>query len=208
MKSRLNCTTFSAMALAASALMVMTLSGCLGSGTKPPAYYLLTAQAGATTPTDSDKIISIGVGPVRVAPFLMRPEIITHAGGGNLTLNDSNRWSEPLEQGIQRTLLQNLSALTHADTRNFPWTMTTAPQYALRIDVSDLDRLADGNAVMTVNWILEDVTAGKLLESRRDTFATHIGDTADYAALARAYSELLAQLATTVATTLTQQTAH
>lgn len=181
-----------------------TLAGCIpGHKTKAQSFYLLTPRTQAANASINT---SIGIGPVRVAPFLQRPHIVTHGGGGDMNVADTQRWSEPLEQGIQRVLLQNLTALTGADTRNFPWTQATIPHYAVRVDVFDLDRGADGNALLEVNWILEDITHNKMLVSRREhltaAIATSDDATASTAALTNAYSELFAQLAQRVAQTL------
>jgi uncharacterized lipoprotein YmbA len=191
-----------------AAALATTLVGCLGSSSKPPSYYLLTARATPIADKINTSIKTVGVGPVRVAPFLMRQQIVTHAGSGDLIVADSQRWSEPLEQGIQRVLLQNLATLTHADTRNFPWTQSTIPNYAIRIDVVDLDRTADGNAVLEVNWILEDLAQSKLLISRHETFTAAVTAGADnYAALSRAYSELFLQLAQKLSQGVSEQAA-
>lgn len=183
---------------------VTTVAGCVpGHKAKAQSFYLLTARAQAATTSVNT---SIGIGPVRVAPFLQRPHIVTHGGGGDMNVADTQRWSEPLEQGIQRVLLQNLTALTGADTRNFPWMQATIPHYAVRVDVFDLDRGADGNALLEVSWILEDITHNKMLVSRREhltaAIATSDDAAASTAALTNAYSELFAQLAQRVAQTL------
>lgn len=187
--------------LALTIALTLLLTACISPGrSKQPELYLLTAQA---TPAAETKSIdaAIGVGPVRVAPFLMRPQIVSHDGGGRLLLRDDQRWSEPLEQGIQRVLLQNLATLTQADMRNFPWTLSTAPRYAIRIDVIDLDRRGN-DVTLDAQWILEEVSTGKLLASHRDRFTAPVSGESDYAALVHSYSELLAQLADRAATTL------
>lgn len=180
-----------------------TMTGCLGGRGKDQSFYLLTARAPATTATPINS--SVGVGPVRVAPFLQRPHIVTHGGSGDLSIAENRRWGEPLEQGVQRVLLQNLTTLTGADTRNFPWTQATIPHYAVRIDVIDLDRAADGNALLEVNWILEDITHNKMLTSRREHLTVAIAAGDNPAALANAYSELFTQLAQQVAQTLLEK---
>ncbi len=191
-----------------------TVTGCVpGHKSKTQSFYLLTTRVQATS-ISATANTSIGIGPVRVAPFLQRPQIVTHGGSGGLNVAETQRWSEPLEQGIQRVLLQNLTALTGADTRNFPWTQATIPHYALRVDVIDLDRGANGNALLEVSWILEDITHNKMLVSRRErltaAIATSDDTTAATTALTNAYSELFAQLAQQVAQTLLlqQEKAH
>jgi uncharacterized lipoprotein YmbA len=192
-------------AIALVCVLTAMLSGCMGNDYKAPSFHLLTARAPAGTAIVN---LTVGVGPVRVAPFLKQPQLVTHAGSGALAVAESQRWSEPLEQGIQRVLLQNLTALTGADTRNFPWTQTTIPQYALRVDVIDLDRAADGNALLEVNWMLEDIALNKLVVSRRERLTAPIAAGANPdAALTAAYSELLAQLAQHMADALAQQPA-
>lgn len=184
------------------AILLATLAGCLGGPSKSPQLYLLTARA---HPMDMNLPTRIGVGPVRVAPFLKRAQIITHGGGGDITIADHHRWSEPLEAGIQRVLSQNLDALTGAEIRHFPWTQNTQPAYALRIDVIDMDR-ADGDAVLEVSWVLEDIVQAKVLESHRERLTTPInGGESTYAALTTAYSELLAQLAQQMAQGIEKQ---
>jgi uncharacterized lipoprotein YmbA len=175
------------------------LSGCIGSRSATPDYHLLTARAPVNT-APSQSGVSIGVGPVHIAQFLDRPQIVTHSGGGTLQLNDSQRWAEPLEQGIQRALLQNFAALIGAETRNFPWRQNLTPDYAVRIDVTDLDRLGNGSALLEVSWVLEDLKNARVLKTQQEQLRATLGSGGN--ALAEAYSDLLAQLAQRIAAQL------
>lgn len=176
------------------------LSGCLGLGGSSPAptYYLLTARAQPQAAAPAD--YAIGVGPVRVAPFLGRADIVVHGGGAAMHFSDSERWGEPLEQGIQRVLLQNLRILTGAQTRNHPWRQSGIPRFAVRLDVADLDRL-DGKAVLEVSWLLEDLQQNKVLATRQQRLETALSGPGT-AALTEAYGELFAQLAQRIAADL------
>jgi uncharacterized lipoprotein YmbA len=181
----------------AAALLTLLLSGCIGGRSPAADFYLLTARA-APAQAAPATAVSIGVGPVRVAPFLARPPIATHGGGGKLQFADMQRWGEPLDQGIQRVTLQNLALLTGAQPRNFPWRQSAAPDYAVRLDIFDLDREADGSAVLEAVWQLEDMHARKLLHAQRERFTITVAGSG-YDALTDAYSELLAQLAQRIA---------
>jgi len=187
-------------------LTVLVLSGCFGgSRSVIPDHYLLTSQlpGGAAAAQPPAATFSIGVGPVRVAPFLARQQIVTHEGGNSLNILPQ-RWGEPLEQGIQRVLLQNLATLTGAQTRGFPWRLNTAPDYALRIDVVDLDRLNGNTALLDVSWVLEDLKNRRVITTQqvRLTAPVNGGSTS---ALVDAYSNLWQQLAQRVTAVLTLQ---
>jgi uncharacterized lipoprotein YmbA len=183
----------------AAVVAVALLAGCLGGGrSAPPAYYLLTAR----TPQGSEAAsFAIGVGPVTVAPFLARNDIVVHGGGSAMRVSEGERWGEPLENGVQRVLLQNLHALTGAQTRNFPWRQSALPRFAVRVDVIDLDRLDDGSALLEVNWLLEDLQQSKVLQTRQQRLTVAAGGSGT-GALTAAYSELLAQLAQQIAASL------
>lgn len=180
----------------AAALMVLALSACQGPRSLPTSYYMLHPEPVGAEATQRD--ISIGVGPVRIASFLDRLQIVSHHQPGELDLSDRRRWAEPLNKGIQRVLTQNLVALTGADIRSFPWTRTTVPAYAVRIEVLDLNRSRNGDAILEAGWLLEDLAGKALTHSQRDIFREPV-DGDDTGALVRAYSKLLGQLALRIA---------
>lgn len=189
--------------MAASVLLIL-LSACIGSRSTTPNYFLLTAQAQSPTDTQQ-KTFSIGVGPVRVAQFLNRPQIVTHDGSGNLHIVDGERWGEPLDQSIQRVLVQNIATLTGAQTRNFPWRQNLTPDYAVRIDVIDLDKIG-GNAILEVSWSLEDLKDTRLIKTEQKKLSASMINTNSGAALTAAYSELLLQLANQIAAAVAAST--
>jgi uncharacterized lipoprotein YmbA len=187
--------------LAVPLLAVLATGGCLAprsSGT--PDYYLLTALSSPAEPILANT--TLGVGPVRVAPFLDRPQLVTHDRAGVITLREQQRWAEPLDKGIQRVMVQNLTLLTGANTRNFPWTRTTIPERALRLDVLDFNHDGAGKALLEVSWVLEDLKHNKLLAIGRERLEHPVNGT-DHGALVEAYSALLESLAATIAARLT-----
>jgi len=183
------------------AVVFITLGGCFGgSRSIAPNYYLLTARTVDVPPA---KNFSLGVGPIRIAPFLARHQIVTHGGGSSLDIS-LQRWGEPLEQGIQRVLQQNLTALTGAQSRGFPWRQNTTPDYALRIDVTDLDQLIGNTALLDVSWVLEDLKNHRVITTQQTRLTTTLNGS-DAPALVEAYSNLWEQLAQRVAQALPVQ---
>ncbi len=168
----------------------LSLTACIGGRSEPAQYRLLTARAerDVKAPLAS---ATIGIGPVHVAQFLQRPQVVTHNGGATLSIETNQRWGEPLEQGIQRVLLQNIGALTGAETRNFPWRQSATPLYAVRIDVIDLDTLGNGDSILDVNWIVEDLKNARAIKTQQQRLTSREG-----------YDELFAQLAQQIATAL------
>ncbi|HEY3699813.1 MAG TPA: PqiC family protein [Spongiibacteraceae bacterium] len=174
-------------------VLFFLLPGCVGGRSAAAEYQLLTARASANdSPTMAGQ--SIGVGPVHVAQFLNRPQVVTHGGGTLLRVSETHHWGEPLEQGIQRVMLQNIAALTGAETRNFPWRQNATPDYALRIDVIDLDKLPNGDSILEVNWLLEDLKNPRVLKTQQEQIKTTTNN----------YDDLFAQLAQHVVDVLHQ----
>jgi uncharacterized lipoprotein YmbA len=186
-------------------LLTALLAGCgVGARSPEPVYHVLAPRAQNLTQALTG---TIGVGPVRVAPFLLNQRIVVHGGGSQLQQRDGERWAEPLDNGIQRVVLQNLSTLTGAKMRNFPWRQRGTPHYAVRLDVLDLDRLPDGRAALEVIWMVEDMRKGRLARSLRERFTVPAGG-GDTAALVEAYNQLLLQLAERVARALAAEQAR
>jgi uncharacterized protein len=192
---------FTSLRLSALLLVTGVLAGCMTPGSPMSDYYLLTAQS-APAPQQLEHV-SLGVGPVRVAPFLERVQLVSHDGRADLDVDDRHRWAEPLDKGVQRVLVQNLAVLTGAQTRNFPWSRSAIPQRALRIDVLDLNSWHD-RAVLEVLWVLED-TSGKQPPLRGRQRLEHSLDSSDPAARVLAYSMLLDRLAQIIADQLLAQ---
>jgi uncharacterized protein len=177
------------------------LAGCITPGSPVPDYYLLTAQS---MPAQQQLgHVSLGVGPVRVAPFLERVQLVSHDGRADLEVDDRHRWAEPLDKGVQRVMVQNLAALTGAHTRNFPWSRSAIPQRALRIDVLDLNSRND-RAVLEVLWVVED-TSGTQIPLRGRERLEQTLDGTNPAARVLAYSQLLDGLARIIARQLVDQ---
>ncbi len=180
------------MRIVLAGLVLGLLGGCVGGPAPQPDYFLLTAQAAPVGNSHSG--LALGVGPVRIAPFLDRAPIVTHDAAGAVRWRDSRRWAEPLDQGIQRVLVQNLEVLTGAHVRNFPWNRAGMPQFALRVDVLDLNRTSAGEAVLEVNWALEDLAQRHIVDGGHDIFTVY-GIGASAGEMVEAYSALLARLA-------------
>lgn len=181
--------------------LCVAMGGCVSPRSPSPDYYLLIARSESGQQTLTGK--TLGIGPVRVAPFLDRPQMVIHSADGHITLAERHRWAEPLDRGIQRVMEQNLAALTGATTRNFPWTRATVPDLALRLDILELNRDNGGNAVLEASWVLEDLAGNRLLASGRERLIQPLDEVArSYPSLASAYSLLLDTLARTLALTL------
>ncbi len=157
----------------------------------PKRYYLLSAPASEQSEQSISKLI--GLGPIELAEYLNRPNMIRMRSDNTLNLSGSDYWAEPLENGIVRTLGLNLTK--HDASRMvqaFPWRSDSVPAYSLRIRISELIQ-KDNKASINATWELIETSSKKMLE--RKHFVRSIDSGSGAESMAEAYSALLAQLA-------------
>jgi uncharacterized lipoprotein YmbA len=171
-------------------LIGCTLIGCQHSPRKQ--YYLLSA----TTNTNQASAITktVGLGPIEVAEYLQRSQLIINRDANSLQMSDNAYWGEPLQKGITRVLSINL--MNHQPNRSietFPWRNDSTPPVSIRLQIHDL-QVIDGNAVINASWKLVDTASKKILTQHHYLQKKSCSENARE--IAEAYSALLAELAT------------
>jgi uncharacterized lipoprotein YmbA len=93
------------------AVVALATTGCFG--TSPPAkFYVLSSSAiGNSAVPSTGPEGTLGIMPTRVADYLDRPQIVTFLGDNSVSLDEYNRWAEPLGAGVTRVLSHELAAL-------------------------------------------------------------------------------------------------
>src|SRR6266436_6230607 len=90
-------------------------------------FYLLTPTADtaapttAPTPQTTSGNFTLGLGPIKLPPYLDRPEVVTRAAPNRLELSKEDRWGESIQNGFTRAIERDLAAQSGATVIVFPW---------------------------------------------------------------------------------------
>ena len=182
--------------IAATLWLSLLLPGC---GVTPSTQYYVLDGSDQAAPT-RQHALSIGIGPIRVADYLDRPQI-TLKQDNTLQLSEFQRWGEPLTAGITRVLMEDLA--TRLDSKSlvqFPWRADQIPDLRVKLMVMELNR-EQGQAVLKADWVISETANGKKLQEGLEVLRVAVEDES-YAALVGGYSELLEQLAGRIATAI------
>lgn len=181
------------------ALAAITLTaGCQTSPDKH--YYLLEAPA-ASAWNKGDKITQlIGIGPIQLAEYLQRPQVVAQQTAGELDVDVNRIWAEPLDKGIVRVLTLHLTG-SHAQRAavSFPWRRDNVPALSLRVQILSVSRQS-GQLSLSGNWELRAVPDQGSIAFRHFHYVQPAADGAQATALA--LSALLAALAADIAPAL------
>jgi hypothetical protein len=135
------------------AAALFAVAGC--STTPPPTFYQLE-QPASTQLSGLDRGIAIGVGPVNLAGYLDRPQIVTRAADHKLLLSESNMWAEPLKDSILRVIGVNLSNMLQT-TRIFRIPRRDRAirlKYRITLDIPRFDGTLGRDAQLVARWTL------------------------------------------------------
>ena len=182
-----------------AALLLLPLIAACGS-TPPNSHYRLTAQQ--TLPSSVDGP-ALGVGPIAIPQYLARDHLVRSDGGNALQIASSERWAEPLEDGVTRVLSLNLAGLL--DTQNihtFPWHPDRPPEWAVKMRLMALDA-GNTEAKLIAEWLLYRVEDDEPITRRLVEYEMALSTSdAPAAEIAAAYSELLFRLSQDVASAI------
>jgi uncharacterized lipoprotein YmbA len=168
-------------------------------------FYLLTptadtatATTGSTPAQSTSDPFTLGLGPIKLPPYLDRPEIVTRAAPNRLELSKEDRWGESLQNGFTRSMERNLSAQSGASIVVFPWYNTVHVDMQVQIDVYRFETDTQGIATLTAKWTILDSTGKNILYTveTRLTQPSKPGDNTEAAAaLSRDIGDLSGQIA-------------
>lgn len=173
----------------------MLLACC---STSSHSHYALKASGR----TPSTQGIGIGVGPVDLAEYINRPNLIVEETPQDFQAASHHRWAGDLGSQIADITASNLGRrLNTGNVHSYPWHSNQQIRYQVTLDIRRFHSGADGYAVIEAGWRVYSMPDHELISSQ--TFTDREALTKDgYPALIEAQSTLLARLADGIAKTL------
>lgn len=182
----------------------LLLSGCAGTPSQPTRFYRLDSQpmaAGALSlkPQAGQKLV--GIGPVTLATYLDRPQIIERRSPHGLRLHEFDHWAGSLQENIiQAVTDQARQRLQDMPVIAYPWPGAVKPDYEVLLSFSRFDREA-GRIWLKVRWSLIRNRDNRLLEMQRLVIEEPLPDSgieAGVVAANRAMGKLAERIAATI----------
>lgn len=175
----------------------LVAGGC--ASTPPSDFYLLTPMSATEAASAPSLPLVIGVGPLRLAEYLDRPQIVSREAPNRLQLNEVHRWGGSLQDNLLLVLAQNLSLLLGAEqVLVYPWDDPLRPDYQVRLELRRFDGGPDSVVELDARWSLaaanrEGAVAGGRSRVREPVVGT------DYTDLVAAESRALERLSREIA---------
>lgn len=191
--SNLGRTMYRCTNIGAVSFVVALVVGCAST---PSRFYTLSATGGSAATSASE--IAVAVGPVSIPAVVDRPQIVVTIGANQVRLEEFNRWALPLQNNIARVIAENLTAqLGTPRVTVFPELTSTDAEYRAIIDVQRFDSITGEAATLEALWVVRRMKDGKAARGR--TTVRQSVTEKDYAALAAAHSQAIAQLSQEIA---------
>jgi len=182
-------------------LLLAATLGCLRPEPGPPVVYHLLQPIQPQGPAPARSGLAVEVLPVRVPDLLQRPQMVLSQGPGAVQLSETHRWANPLDQDMQRVLVQNLSLLLGSDAVvASPLGRLAGAAYRVQVEVRAC-AAQPGGLTLDAVWMVTRPGAAQALLLRRTRLTEALpGPGPD--ALAEAHSRLLAALSREIAEAL------
>jgi len=154
-------------------LTVLCASSFLGlpaCGSSPTArFYTLTSlpgEAASSMVEMPDRQGILAVGPVEIADYLDRPQIVRRSGPTVLSPLEFDRWAGSLRGDVTRVLVDNLTLLLVPDGMVVvPWEETARHDRRLGLSVNRFELMENGSVMLRSHWMLHGREKGELLEA-------------------------------------------
>lgn len=188
-------------------LAASLLAGCspafnnlqnIGKESDPSRFYTLNAEAQVDKSQRAMPQLMLGVGPVAVADYLDRSQIVTRESDTKLELAEFDRWAGSPAKEIQRVMGANLAALLGTEQiAHYPWRSGIHPGMTVEATIERFEYANDGNVWLVAGWQVLADNGRRVVAFRRSTLQAKSGS--DYAEISKSLSGLLAELSAQIA---------
>jgi len=192
------------------AIAALPLVGCglnFDPQPNPTQYYLMSAVPSELTTEPALSDLTLGLGPLRFAPYLQQPKLVTRVEPHRVVFAEFERWAEPFDEHVERVLSQTLQNLLAPRWMvGYPWIGSDAPQLRIEASFYQFDRTADGNAEIEVDWLVRDTETDEILAEGDEALRGEAGGSGpvDTDQTVAAMSQALGQLSAIIAQAVRQ----
>lgn len=127
-------------------LASLFLASC--AQTRPPELYLLEARTSAAAKPARANIDRIGLSEVKLPAYARNKKIASQTAGNKIVQDDDNRWAEPPEEAVSRTLSQSLETQLGAAVVVGPFPRGLDPDLRVEVRFNKFLRSETGAAEM------------------------------------------------------------
>jgi uncharacterized protein len=185
-------------------LLPIWLAGC-ASPSQPSRFYRLESalppMAMPQPVMSGQNLPIIGVGPVELASYLDRPQIVERTTPHRLQLYEFDRWAGTLQENALQVVTEVMQqALGGAQVVGYPWHSSVRPDYELVLTINRFER-QEGRVRLESRWTLVAQPQGRLVKLGRQLFEAPV-DGSDMEATVAAASAALEQLGQLLASEL------
>jgi uncharacterized lipoprotein YmbA len=150
--------------------MVLLVGACspFGAGTKQPTknYVLNSLYSEEIRPQPLADLNDIGieVGPVKMAMYLDRSDVVIRNTQNEIEVAEFATWAGPLQENFSRILAENLSLwLNTKKVSIFPGRKLQSPDYSVSVNVTRFDGRPGDRAHLRARWVVFGENRKKLL---------------------------------------------
>ena len=166
-----------------------------------PSFYTLSAE-GPSPDTDG---IRIGVGPVILAEYMDRPNLVVQTSANQMEVAERHLWAGDLDNSISRVLSVNLGRqLNTGNFRTYPWLRDSEVDYQVAMDIREFVAGSDGYAHLEANWRVYSLPGRKLNASKTFIDKEPIKKES-FESMVAAQSELLRRLSVDIAKNISKR---
>jgi len=184
-------------------ILLFSVSGCMKASLP---FYYYTLENPQQTPASQGYRGNVVVGPVHIASFLNKGQLVRQNSEYSITIEEQHRWAGNLQEMLSNALINNLSLdLGTNNVVPFPDNRYTNP-VQIEITFLHFEEDVDGNALLQTRWNLIDVNQ-TILYSAKSTYSVDPKET-NYRARVQGLSATLSRLSKEIAEGIRENTIH
>ncbi len=145
-------------------LLFFTCS-CLGGYSPNSHFYKL--EAISNVKIVSNKKLSIGINDVSLPDYLDKPQLVVFDGNSpKMDISELNRWGEPLDSMIQRTITADISQYLPRAVVKSKTFLNENFEYLVEVQIVRFDMIWNEKAVLEAWWYILDSNGSTLFRSK------------------------------------------
>jgi uncharacterized lipoprotein YmbA len=162
-----------------------------------PNFFLLT---GSGSQTQSSGGTAVLVRRVQVPAYLARTNLVTMKGGMEVQYAPTNRWAEPLDQGLARAVGEDLNQNPRIRAYGFsPAAPPVDHSYDVWIRLERFEGNDNGEVVLSARWSISRADSSTPINSRTVDIRQSGWKPGDYTGLVRLLSEEVMKMSLQIA---------